>query len=66
MINLVGCNKENFSKLLKLMQYLPKKDKNKEEEFFVYKPRFSKTGLKKGKEVSKNNPFSKLTELRFR
>ncbi len=66
MINLVGCSKENFFKLLKLMQYVPKNNKNKTEEFFVYRPKLQKTSIKKEKKTSKNNPFGKLSELRFR
>jgi ATP-dependent RNA helicase SUPV3L1/SUV3 len=63
MINLIGCTKENFFKLLKLMEYYPKKDK---DEFFVYKPKFNKNKIdKNSKKPSKNNPFSKLSELRF-
>ena len=61
MINLIGCNKENFFKLLNLMEY---KSKDKENEFFTYKPKQIKS--KKFKEVDKNNPFEKLSELRFR
>ncbi len=65
MINLIGCSKDNFYKLLKLMQYKPlkTKDSNKEEEYFVYKPKFNKG--KSVKKISKNNPFDKLSELRF-
>ncbi|RZO48020.1 MAG: helicase [Candidatus Pelagibacterales bacterium] len=62
MINLIGCSKENFFKLLELMEY--KSKKNEKEEFFVYKPKQTKD--KKSKEISKNNPFEKLSELRFR
>ena len=40
MINLIGCSKENFFKLLKLMEY---KSKNKNEEFFTYKPKLIKS-----------------------
>jgi ATP-dependent RNA helicase SUPV3L1/SUV3 len=68
MINLIGCNKENFFKLLKLMQYMPiKNDSNKEDDFFSYKPKFIKNKIgKKDEKTTKNNPFSKLAELRFR
>jgi ATP-dependent RNA helicase SUPV3L1/SUV3 len=62
MINLIGCSKENFFKLLELMEY--KSKKNKKEEFFIYKPKPMKD--KKSKEISKNSPFEKLSELRFR
>ena len=61
MINLIGCSKENFFKLLELMEY---KSKNKKEEFFIYKPKLTKS--KKVEKTSKNNPFEKLSELRFR
>ena len=63
MINLIGCSKENFSKLLELMEY-KKKLKNK-EEFFIYKPKFLKK-IKNKKSCKKDNPFDKLSELRFR
>ena len=61
MINLIGCSKENFFKLLELMEY---KSKNKKEEFFIYKPKLIKN--KKVEKTGKNNPFEKLSELRFR
>ena len=62
MINLIGCSKENFFKLLELMEY--KSKKNKKEELFIYKPKLTKN--KKLKKISKNSPFEKLSELRFR
>ena len=63
MINLIGCNKENFLKLLELMQYKPKKVGDNSEEFFVYKPKFLKN---KNQKINKDNAFGKLSELRFR
>ena len=68
MINLIGCSKENFFKLLELMQYKPEKFKKiKEGEFFTYNPKFVKNKNKKNdKKLIKNNPFGKLSELRFR
>ena len=68
MINLIGCTKENFLILLELMQYKPQKIKdNKKEEFFTYKPKFTKNKTyKNNKKFNKNNPFGKLSELRFR
>ena len=67
MINLIGCSKENFFTLLELMQYKRKKIKDEKEEFFIYKPTFPKNKIKKNNEkISKDNPFDKLTELRFR
>ena len=64
MINLIGCNKENFFKLLELMEYKSKKNKEM-KEFFVYKPKSVKNKIKAQKS-NKNNPFEKLSELRFR
>jgi len=64
MINLIGCSKENFFKLLELMEYKSKKTKEM-KEFFVYKPKSVKNKIKAQKS-NKNNPFEKLSELRFR
>ena len=67
MINLIGCSKDNFFKLLELMDYKSKKNEDKKEEFFIYKPKLTKNKRsKKNKKTSKNNPFEKLSELRFR
>tara|TARA_Y100000590_G_scaffold315230_1_gene356499 strand:- start:6490 stop:8979 length:2490 start_codon:yes stop_codon:yes gene_type:complete len=66
MINLIGCSKENFFKLLQLMQYRPEKIGDKKEEFFSYKPKFNKYKNKKSNKDNKDNIFSKLSELRFR
>jgi ATP-dependent RNA helicase SUPV3L1/SUV3 len=67
MINLIGCSKENFFKLLELMEYRSKKSNKEKEEFFVYKPKIKKNReLKKKQKISKDNPFEKLSELRFR
>ena len=67
MINLIGCNKENFFILLKLMQYKKVIIKKSKEEFFVYKPQYHiKKKSKIIKKLNENNPFDKLTELRFR
>jgi len=67
MINLIGCNRENFSKLLELMQYKSKKVKETKEEFFIYQPKYINNKNKKvEKKSNKNNPFGKLSELRFR
>ena len=66
MINLIGCSKENFYKLMELMQYKPIKTKENKEDFFIYKPKFLKSKIKNDKKTGKNNPFEKLSELRFR
>jgi len=67
MINLIGCNKENFFKLLALMEYRPKKIEGSKKEFFVYKPKPLENKIKKNdKKINRHNPFGKLSELRFR
>ena len=53
MINLIGCNKENFYKLLELMQYKRKKVNKAKEEFFNYQPKHVKK--KKSPVVKKSN-----------
>jgi len=66
MINLIGCNKENFFKLLELMCYKRKKTKEDKEESFIYQPKYIKNNERKNlKNDNKNNPFDKLSELRF-
>ena len=51
----------------KLMDYRSKKNKEKKVEFFIYKPRLIKNERSKiNKKISKNNPFGKLSEVRFR
>ena len=67
MINLIGCTKENFYKLLELMDYKRKIIKDDKDEFFIYKPKFAKQlKEKKANKTNKDNPFEKLSELRFR
>ena len=63
MMNLLGCTKENFLKLLVLMGY-KYKERNK-EIFFQYKP-FRKKVFEKLKKVNKNdNPFNILNNVNF-
>ena len=60
MLNLLGCSKDNFKKLLKKMGY---KIFDKEEEtFFKYSPlkQFKKNPVKK---ASSENPFKILKNL---
>ena len=62
MMNLLGCTKENFFRLMDLMNY---KKQNSDENVFVYK------GSKKEKKMKKsfkkiNNPFKKLESLSFK
>tara|TARA_B100001123_G_scaffold273807_1_gene304674 strand:+ start:89 stop:2563 length:2475 start_codon:yes stop_codon:yes gene_type:complete len=63
MMNLLGCTKENFFRLMDLMNY--KKYNKDDENTFVY------TGVKKEKAVKKfvkknNSPFKKLESLNFK
>ena len=62
MLNLLGCNKENFKKLIQKMNY--KVIENKEDVFFKYQP---KKKIKKffDKKTNKENPFKVLKNLNF-
>ena len=61
MLNLLGCTKENFKKLLKSMSY--KISEKNEEIFFKYLP---KKNFKKASKVEvKENPFGVLKNLNF-
>ena len=63
MINLLGCTKENFLKLLVLMGY-KYKERNK-EIFYQYRP-FRKKVFEKLKKVNKDNsPFKILNNVNF-
>ena len=60
MINLIGCNRENFIKLLNIMNYKYEKIKKNNEEYFTYKPKkYHK--IKTTSEIIKNNPFNVLS-----
>ncbi len=64
MLNLLGCSKENFNKLLKKMNY---KIYEKENEFFIkYIPLKKKIFKKHDKKDYSNNPFSVLNELNLK
>jgi hypothetical protein len=65
MINLIGCNKESFFKLLELMHYKPKNTNQNKYELFIYQPE-RKKNKKTSKKSSKSSAFDKLSELRFR
>ena len=66
MINLIGSSKENFYKLLELMHYKRKIIKGNKEDFFIYQPRFKKSKVQSiVKKPSNDNPFKKLSEIRF-
>tara|TARA_B100000035_G_scaffold32786_1_gene24920 strand:- start:255 stop:569 length:315 start_codon:yes stop_codon:yes gene_type:complete len=59
MINLLGCNKDNFKKLLKSMNYKILEKNN--DIFFKYFPR--KTFKKSVKKITKESPFGVLKNL---
>jgi len=60
MLNLLGCSKENFKKLIQKMNY--KIIEKKEDLYFKYKPqkKFKKSIDKK---IDKENPFKVLKNL---
>jgi len=59
MLNLIGCSKDNFKKLIKNMNYnvIEKED----NLFFKYKPK--KSFKKNNKKISKESPFNVLKNL---
>ena len=63
MLNLLGCNKENFIKLIKSMGYKIKETKN--EIFFTYLP-IKKTRKSFPKKNIKENPFGVLKNLNLK
>ena len=66
MLNLVGCNKENFQKLLKLMSYKHETN-DKKEDFFIYFPKKNITKKYKGKkQFVPNSPFKILNNVNFK
>ena len=64
MINLLGCTKDNFAQLLKMMNYKQKKGKNDEKDLFIYWP--IKSYKKNNVKVEKDSPFKILSEVRFK
>ncbi len=61
MVNLLGCSKDNFKKLLKSMNY--KIIEKEDQIFFKYAPK--KVQKKSNKIVTKENPFDVLKNLNF-
>tara|TARA_B100000035_G_scaffold307648_1_gene311237 strand:- start:188 stop:1225 length:1038 start_codon:yes stop_codon:yes gene_type:complete len=60
MLNLLGCSKENFKKLIQKMNY--KITEKKEDLYFKYKPQ-KKFKKSINKEIDKENPFGVLKNL---
>ena len=63
MLNLLGCNKDNFKNLIKKMDYKVKEKNN--ELFFKYSPQ-KKTKKSFNKKASNENPFGILKNLNLR
>ena len=61
MMNLLGCSKENFYKLMEYMNY--KKDKSADTYIFVGEKKKKNKFIKFDK---KENPFNKLLSLNFK
>ena len=63
MLNLLGCSKDNFKKLLQKMNY--KVFDKSDDTFFRYNPirKFKKTSTKK---ISEESPFKVLKNLNLR
>ena len=62
MLNLLGCSKDNFKKLLTHMHYNVIEKNN--EVFFIYKPRKNKNKDLR-KKIKKESPFGILKNLSF-
>ena len=64
MLNLLGCSRENFNKLLKKMDY---KIYQKEKDIFIkYIPSKKKVFKKYDKKNNSNNPFNVLNQLNLK
>ena len=67
MINLLGCTKKNFLKLLTIMEYKYEKNEKSMEEFFIYSPKKIKyKKMKKDSFIKKNNPFEILSNVNLK
>ena len=65
MMNLLGSSKENFYKLLNLMNYR-KKDKDKDIFYYTGDNQKRRKNKFMNKISKKDNPFQKLTELNIK
>ena len=64
MLNLLGCNKENFLKLMEKMNYISS-FKN-QETYFKYNLKKSFKKIEKNKNSNDDNPFNILKEIRIK
>ena len=62
MMNLLGCTKENFFKLMRLMNY----KKSKDSDTYYFSPNNKKNKEKIVLNKNKINPFSKLLALNIK
>ena len=63
MLNLLGCNKENFVKLIKKMNYRTYEKNNNLHFRYIPSRKITK---KDNNRNDKNNPFNILTQLNFK
>jgi ATP-dependent RNA helicase SUPV3L1/SUV3 len=64
MLNLLGCSKENFLKLIKKMNY--KSYGEEDKLYFKYFPIKNKTLKNNKKVINNNSPFNVLKEINFK
>ncbi len=64
MLNLLGCSKDNFIKLLKIMNYKTYEKNN--DLYFKYIPKKQKIKKFVKKETVKDNPFKVLKNINFK
>ena len=65
MINLLGCNKDNFIKLLELMNYKTEKGEKENEIHFRYMPKKTSKIKSFKKNKKDDNPFGVLTNINY-
>ena len=64
MLNLLGCNKENFIKLLNKMNY--KTFEKEKDLYFKYLPNRKKLNRENKKKDLTDNPFGVLSQLNLK
>ena len=64
MLNLLGCSKENFLRLIKRMDYKSYEKENK--LYFKYSPTKNKSFKNDKKFVNINSPFNILKKINFK
>ena len=64
MLNLLGCNKDNFLSLIQKMNY--KIIKKNEEFYFKYLPNKKKVTRYISKNITTDNPFNVLKNIDFK